>query len=426
MAVAASLILATAAPLLLSRDVNAYAAYGRTFSVYGSNPYVEPPAAFPADPFARAAPGPWVDTPSLYGPAFTLVSGGIARGFDDDPGATIAAFKVLAGAAVVVAVLLVTRAAWRVQPGREPLAAALLGLNPVVVVHTVGGGHNEGLIVALLTGALVVAVARTGDEPRAFGWRALTVTALLALAALVKSVLVIPLLLWVWALARNSPRSRRSRAVGAHLGVAALIAVLLFAPFFDGLGSLGSLTTLASVEGWASGPGLVARGARELGEALGGADLAEGLSRAVGTMFLGMVAVLMWRLGRRAAAGLSGREWREGSTSPAAVWGTGLLLFALGAPYLAPWYAAWFLPFLVLMGDRRLALIGLVASGLLALTGVPAEPGTEPALYDGMRLAVHYVVAPIILALFLAAARRVLGSLSSGYTVGSSDGAMAT
>lgn len=422
-AVACSLIVATAAPLLLSRDVSAYAAYGRTFAVYGSNPYVEPPSAFPADPFARATPGPWRQTTSLYGPAFTLVSGGIARGFEDDPGATIAAFKLLAGAAVAVAVLLVTRATRMVRPGREALAAAALGLNPVVVVHTVGGGHNDGLIAALLAGALVVAVARRGD-PMVFGRRALAVTTLLALAALVKSVLVIPLLLWVWALARNSPRGRRGRAVGAHLGVAALIAVVLFAPFLEGFGSLGSLTTLASVEGWASGPGLVARGARELGDALGGADLAEGLSRAVGAMFLGVVAVLVWHLGRRATPRLGGQERRE-ATSPAAVWGTALLLFALGAPYLAPWYAAWFLPCLAL-GDGRLAVIGLAASGLLALTGVPAEPGTEPALYDAMRLAVHYVVAPIMLALFLAAARRVLERHPRRYTVGSSEGAIAT
>jgi hypothetical protein len=415
-AVAASLILATAAPLMLSRDVNAYAAYGRTHAVYGSNPYVEPPSAFPADPFTRAAPGPWVDTPSLYGPAFTLVSGGIARGLDGDPGATIAAFKVLAGAAVAVAVLLVTRAARRVQPGREPLAAAALGLNPVIVVHTVGGGHNDGLIAALLAAALVAATARGDETSRPFGWRALAVTALLALAALVKSVLVIPLLMWAWVLIRASPPGRRVRTAGAHLGLAASIAVLLFAPFLDGLRSLGSLASLASVEGWASGPGLVARGAREIGETLGGQDVGAAASGMIAAAFLGVVAALLWRLGRRV----------RGPASPPGVWGTALLLFALGAPYLAPWYAGWFLPFLVLMGDRRLALIGLAASGLLALTGVPAEPATEPALYEAMRLTVHYVVAPIMLALFLAAARRMLESHPSGYTVDYSDGAMAT
>jgi alpha-1,6-mannosyltransferase len=406
-AVSASLILATVAPLLLSRDVNAYAAYGRTYALYGSNPYVEPPSAFPADPFARAGPGPWRDTPSLYGPAFTLVSAGIARGFDGSPGATIAAFKVLAGGAVAVAVLLVARAARIGQPGREALAAAALGLNPVVVVHTVGGGHNEGMIVALLAGALVVAVARGGEPPTGLERQALAVTTLLTVAALVKSVLVIPLLLWVWALTRSSPRARRGRVAGTHLGLATLIAVVLFAPFLEGVRSLAALGTLASVEGWASGPALVARGAREIGEALGGQDAADALAAVVVAVFLALVLVLLGRLGRRGTVHPPGREWVRGPMGPAAVWGAALLVFALGAPYLAPWYAAWFLPFLV-MGDGRLAMIGLAASGLLALTGVPAEAASEPALYDGARLAVHYVAAPIMLALFALAARRVL------------------
>jgi hypothetical protein len=267
----------------------------------------------------------------------------------------------------------------------------------------VGGGHNEGLIVALLAGALVVAVDRH-DERTALGLRTLGVTVLLALAALVKSVLVIPLLLWVWALTRRSPSGRAGRVAGAHLGMAAVIAAVLFAPFLEGLRSLRSLTTLASVEGWASGPGLVARGARELGDAVGGADLAEGLSWAVTALSIGLVVVLLWRLGMAPA---DGPEWRAEPGSVPVVWGAALLLFALGAPYLAPWYAAWFLPFLA-FGDARLALIGLGASGLLALTGVPAEPGSEPTLYDGMRLAVHYVAAPIMLALFAGVARRVL------------------
>ncbi len=42
-------VLAVAMPLFLSRDVYSYAIYGRMVSVYGVNPYVEIPAAFPND-----------------------------------------------------------------------------------------------------------------------------------------------------------------------------------------------------------------------------------------------------------------------------------------------------------------------------------------------------------------------------------------
>jgi hypothetical protein len=96
--------------------------------------------------------------------------------------------------------------------------------------------------------------------------------------------------------------------------------------------------------------------------------------------------------------------------SPADGWGVGLLLFALASPYLVPWYAAWFLPFVAAFTDERLALIGLASSGLLAVTGVPAEPAGEPALWRDMMLFVHYGVAPVVLGLFVAAAARVTRS----------------
>jgi hypothetical protein len=151
-----------------------------------------------------------------------------------------------------------------------------------------------------------------------------------------------------------------------------------------------------------------------VGEALGGHDAGAAASRVVVAAFLGVVVALLWRLGRRV---------RYPASSPGA-WGTGLMIFALGAPYLASWYAAWYLPFLVFIDDRRLALIGLVASALLAVTGVPTEPGSEPALYEAMRLGVHYVVAPIMLALFLAMAARI--RRAPRYAVDSPGGTMAT
>jgi alpha-1,6-mannosyltransferase len=400
-AVGASLLVATAGPLVLSRDVNAYAAYGRIVVVHDSNPYVEPPSSFPADPFAQVAPGAWRDTRSLYGPAFTLASAGIAGAFEDSPEATITAFKVLAGASVALAVLLVVAAARRLRPGREAVAAAALGLNPVIVIHTVGGGHNDALIAALLAGGVVVAGSmRWGmpDPARSIGFRALAVTGLLTLVALVKVVVGVPLVLWVWALAGTAPAGNRGRVVAAHVGLAALIAAAFFAPFLDGVRSLSSLATLASVEGWASGPALVARGAREIGEVVGGIDLGEALAGTVTIAFLAAVALVVWRLARRTGS--------EGPTQ-AHLWGAALLLLALGSPYLVPWYAAWFVPFLFLMADERLALIGLVAAALLALTGVPSEPGPDPGLYDSMRLAVHYAVAPIMLAIFGAAVLRL-------------------
>ena len=60
-----SLGLAVAAPVLLSRDVYSYAAYGRIFTLHGANPYVVPPSAFPSDPFVRVASREWIDAPHI-------------------------------------------------------------------------------------------------------------------------------------------------------------------------------------------------------------------------------------------------------------------------------------------------------------------------------------------------------------------------
>jgi hypothetical protein len=413
---AVSLVIAVAAPLLLSRDVYSYAAYGRLFALHNSNPYLQPPSSFPEDPFVRVTSTEWLDTRTLYGPAFTLVSAGVARAWEGSPAATILGFKVLTAVAVGLTALLVTAAARRLRPGKEAFAAAVVALNPVIVVHTVGGGHNDALVAALILSALVLAIPRTAgttDHPYRATPRALGATALLTTGALIKVVAALPLLFWVVALARTSRPDARLRVLGTHLLVTALVATAFVAPFLEGWGSLASVTSLASLEGWASGPALLARGARELGEALAGTGLADAMARGVFVAFLAAVAVVLWPVLRRSTPTptLAGSE--EGPLksvyAPAGAWGASLLLLSLGAPYLLPWYAAWFITLLPLATDDRLASIGLAASALLALTGIPAEPGPDPWLWEGMKLGVHYVAAPVMLVLFFAAAIRVRG-----------------
>src|SRR5918999_3258507 len=90
--------LAVAVPLLFSRDVYSYAIYGRIWTVHGENPYLAVPSDFRTDGLYPLVGEEWQDTPAVYGPAFTLLSGGLARVLDD-PIPLITAFKVLAGAA---------------------------------------------------------------------------------------------------------------------------------------------------------------------------------------------------------------------------------------------------------------------------------------------------------------------------------------
>jgi alpha-1,6-mannosyltransferase len=407
-----SLALALPAPLLLSRDVHSYAAYGRTLSVHHANPYDVAPSGFPGDPFTPVVSREWFQTRSVYGPGFTLASAAIARAWSGSPEATITAFKALSAVAVLAAVALVAGIARRARPGREAVAVATLGLNPVVIVHTVGGGHNDALVAALLVAALAVGLKVVGgrshaDErghstPRPVGGQALGTTVLLVVAASVKVIAVLPLLGWFWALGRIVPPRDRARAIAVHVAVAAGVTAALAAPVFAGWRTITAMANLASRQGWASGARLVARGAQGIGRAIGGHDLGTALGSAVYAGFLVSFVLLLWRLLVARPPGGSAPLWD--------VWGPSLLLFALASPYLLPWYAAWFVPFLALLSDRRLALAGLAVGGLLTLTGIPAEPAADPGLWRWMVVGVHYAVAPFMLALYAFVARAILRS----------------
>jgi alpha-1,6-mannosyltransferase len=416
--VGVSLALSVAAPVVLSRDVYSYAAYGRMYSLHDANPYVHPPSAFPRDPFVAVASPAWIDTRAVYGPAFVLSAGGISRMWAASPGATVLAFKVLAGIGAALATVLAARAARSIRPeeeisperlgGRTALAAAAVGLNPVMVIHTVGGAHNDALIAACLAGALVLSVrwiTRDVSTRAMVGPGPLGVTALLTLAGLIKLVVFPLLLVWLWFLLRSRARSGRALGVVVHAGAAVALSLAFAAPFLDSARAMTSLVTLTSVEGWASPARLVARGARALGNAVGGSGAANVLGKAVVIGFLVLFATAFTRfLGRRQTERVAQSPDRLANT-----WGVFTIGLALAIPYLLPWYAAWFLPFLALLTEGSFVAMGFAVAGLLALTGVPAEPGSAPDVWRDMVLGVHYGVAPIMLGLFLGWLARVAG-----------------
>jgi hypothetical protein len=379
---AISLAIAVAAPLLLSRDVYTYAAYGRIEAVYHHNPYIAPLSAFRRDPFVAVTPAQWLHTHSHYGPLFTLASAGLARAWKSED-LTIFVFKLIAGLAIAAATTLVAVTARRIRAERASLAAALVGLNPVLVVHTVGGGHVDALIAV----ALAAATALLATTPRATSANAIAITVLLTVACLVKTVIVPVLALWLWWLAHRD-RSHRGRTLAIHAIVVAALAVSSLVPFAAGWHTLTPLATLGGVEAWASPSHLVGLGA----QAVAGSDAA----RVVEGLFFLLFFACVWRLGRHA-------------TALTDLWGVALLVLALSMPYVLPWYAAWFAPFLGLLADDVLAAAGTFVTVVLALTLIPADPFhglTTPAVMDG----VHYGAASVLLVVLLFVVRRIFAN----------------
>src|SRR3954468_21105261 len=194
------------APPLLSHDVFSYIAYARLGVANHLNPYTHAPVDIASDPgFVHAGS---IHAVSAYGPLFTLLT------YPLSPLGVATAFwilKVVAALSSLGVVWLVWRCAQRL--GRDPLLPALfVGLNPLVLVHVVGGAHNEALTLLItMAGVLVWVSARE---------TAGVVVATLAAGIKASAGLVVPFLVV------GDVRRRLAAAVGA---LAALVALGLIA-----------------------------------------------------------------------------------------------------------------------------------------------------------------------------------------------------
>jgi alpha-1,6-mannosyltransferase len=142
------------APPLLSSDIFGYIAWARMGLLHGLDPYAHGSLVAPHDPsFAFWRWGLGAGSP--YGPAFTVGSYltaplGVAG--------ALWAFKAAAGAAALACVWLVAACARRL--GSDPVrAAAFVGLNPLLLVWAVGGGHNDLILVAVTLAGVWLALA---------------------------------------------------------------------------------------------------------------------------------------------------------------------------------------------------------------------------------------------------------------------------
>ena len=138
------------APPLISTDIFSYQAYARMGSLFGTNPYLSGPHALGVgDPVFPYIGSKWSYIPSVYGPVFTIFSYLLAP---LSIAASVVAYKSIAAIASLGIVALVFNAA-RLR-GTDPVrAAALVGLNPLLVLYGVGGGHNDLLMLLALVGA---------------------------------------------------------------------------------------------------------------------------------------------------------------------------------------------------------------------------------------------------------------------------------
>jgi Glycosyltransferase family 87 len=309
------------APPLLSTDVFSYIAYAHLGVLHGLDPYVNGPIAARHDPaFVLSA---WKHTASAYGPLFTLATYPLAH---LSLPVAIWCLKLMAAVASLGCVALV----WRIaaQLGRSPArAAALFGLNPMLLIWTVGGAHNDALM--LLIALVGVSLALASRE-------ALGGAAVVAAAAVKATAgLALPFLLL-------GVRRGGRAALGAAAAAALIIAVAALA--FPGH-ALGVVSVLRGEQHLVTFDGIPTAVAHLLG--------LPGVTGPVRTVATGaFVAAAIWLavLVRR------GYDWVSAC-------GWALVAIVAASPWFLAWYTVWPLPFAAVSRDRRL----LAATVLLQL-----------------------------------------------------------
>jgi len=313
-------------PTLLSRDAYTYWAYGRVGTVHDANPYADEPADWPDDPATIAMGASWRGQPTLYGPAFTVTSEGVASMAGESPRRASLLFRALAASSILAIVALAAFLAHR-----KAFAAAFVGLNPLVALHFGGGGHNDAPMIALVLAALALQRARH-ERLSGAGW---------ALSALVKWVAAAFLALVVLGEWRRDGR----RLLGWSAAWLAILAV--------GATALYGAAWLHAAE-------LLSKQARRTGSLGLSAWLQDlGLSHRAIVVVIGLLTLA-------AAAWLASQAWRGDVRLGLA----GVLLAALQG-WLNPWYALWGVGLAAPEEDRTAHVLAVALSGLLLLDALP-------------------------------------------------------
>ncbi|SIR88262.1 polyprenol phosphomannose-dependent alpha 1,6 mannosyltransferase MptB [Williamsia sterculiae] len=410
------------APPLLSKDVYSYLAQS-AIAYRGMDPYtISPAAGLGVDHvFTRSVPTLWRDTPAPYGPLFLWLGKGITAITGDNLPAAILLHRAIALVGVALIVWALPRLARRC--GVSPITALWLGaMNPLLILHLVGGIHNDGLMLGLMLAGIelcfrgidsATSLRRPGSRwPSTAGWLLIGGTAVIAASAMVKVSSVMALGFVGIALARrwgatlpalrHAPvrqwwqRSRRSvlalLAAAATLGaILGAVAVVICVGTGLGFGWTSTLSTGNVVRSWMSMPTLLAVTTGRVGVWMGLGDHTQAMldvARPVGQLVAG-IFIIRWLL-----AALGDR------LHPLGAYGVATATFVVFFPFVQAWYLLWaIIPLAAWATGRWFRLIAIIVSAVIAIVVLPTGAGTRGfQLAEGLVAAV--IVSAVLTALF--------------------------
>lgn len=329
-------IVAQTAPLLLSvpmfsRDAYSYLAQGALLRD-GFDPYAVGPVANPGLLLDNVS-NVWTTTTAPYGPVSLLIGQAVTTVTGDNvvAGTMLMRVAMLPGLALMMWAL--PRLAHRLD-GDPAIALWLAVLNPLVLIHLVGGVHNELLMVGLMVAGLALVL----DRRHVAGVVVIT----LGVAVKAMAAVALPFVVWIWMIhERERIQARNDRVPSplilfgktAGLGAAVFTAVFAACSAIAGVG-LGWLTALqgsAKIVNWLSVPTILAHLVTvstswfthlRLGPVLD-------VTRAISAVVMVAALVAVW--------------WRFRHTVRQAMLGilVALVVIVLLSPAALPWYYSW-------------------------------------------------------------------------------------
>ncbi|MEY1675607.1 polyprenol phosphomannose-dependent alpha 1,6 mannosyltransferase MptB [Gordonia sp. ABKF26] len=410
------------APPLLSKDIYSYLAQS-AIAFRGMDPYsVSPVRGLGVDHIlTRSVPNLWRDTPAPYGPFFLWIGEGITKVTGDNITAAIFLHRIVALIGVALIVWALPRLARRC--GVSSVAALWLGaMNPLVILHLVGGIHNEALMLGLMLVGLELSFrAIYGAErlrrpgtlvPTRAGWLLIAGGAVLAASAMIKVTSMLALGFVGIALAmrwgatlpalRHAPirewwdRSRWSvymLSASAAFYVVVLGIVMMGISLGTGLGFgwTGTLSTGEIVRSWMSMPTLLSVTTGRIGVTLGLGEHTQAIlevARPIGQLVAALF-IVRWML-----ATLGGR------LHPLGALGVSMATVVLFFPFVQAWYLLWaVIPLAAWATGAWFRISTIAASAIIAIVVMPTSSNTSGVVLAQGLLAGVIMVA-VLTALF--------------------------